>query len=743
MSNTENINIIEENSSTLDKWSPKHGEETEKLLDKLFAKDRVSKQKVISETYDILKMCGDPTNKENKNTGLVLGYVQSGKTLSFTALAAMARDNNYRIVIIIAGIATNLIDQTYDRLLKDLSVNDSFVRRWTMLKNPGRKSLIKEKRIIKEELQKWEIPGTPDSDKKTLLITVMKQKNNLPNLISLLREINLVGAPTLIIDDEGDQASLNTRARQNANNQEQRRSTIYRELGALRNIFPHHTYVQYTATPQALLFINISDNLSPNFVQLLTPGEKYTGGQAFCKDNKYLIRTIPHEDIIRDDHDFDEIPDSLQEALCIFFLSVSIGRKLGDDKGNPKNRSMMIHPSQYRDGHDRYYDWVRTTKANWEKVMLDKDRVEYRLEIIQKYEKAYEDLKVSLSEIPSFETLIQDLPYSMKDTSIQILNSEYGSEVDWNSNYSTILIGGQAMNRGFTVEGLTVTYMPRPAGVGNADTIQQRGRFFGYKKDYLGHCRVYLDLQNKHLFESYVDHEEDVRRKLLSSKKLGQPLNEMKRRFLLDEMFSLTRNNVLSDPTERKSIGSKWDSLKVPHDSEKMIKTNRKVYDDFVKKFGAQFSEDKGDNDRTDDQRHYVVKISIKDLFKNLFNDFKFTNYEDLENMAIIREVIFKHKEKYPMEESFVYLMRKGKMRERSLNSKDHIKAYFQGRNNKGDRVVYPGDKSIKMKDSITIQLMNLDIKDTDYKNVISMAVWIPQKMAQSFISKGSDNEIS
>ena len=88
----------------------------------------------------------------------------------------MARDNNYRIVIIIAGIATNLIDQTYDRLLKDLSVNDSFVRRWTMLKNPGRKSLIKEKRIIKEELQKWEIPGTPDSDKKTLLITVMKQK---------------------------------------------------------------------------------------------------------------------------------------------------------------------------------------------------------------------------------------------------------------------------------------------------------------------------------------------------------------------------------------------------------------------------------------------------------------------------------------------------------------------------------------------------------------------------------------
>ena len=66
----------------------------------------------------------------------------------------------------------------------------------------------------------------------------------------------------------------------------------------------------------------------------------------------------------------DEIPDSLQEALCIFFLSVSIGRKLGDDKGNPKNRSMMIHPSQYREGHDRYYDWVRTTKANWEKVKL-------------------------------------------------------------------------------------------------------------------------------------------------------------------------------------------------------------------------------------------------------------------------------------------------------------------------------------------------------------------------------------
>ena len=119
-------------------------------------------------------------------------------------------------------------------------------------------------------------------------------------------------------------------------------STIYGRIRDLKNILPHHTFIQYTATPQAPLFINIFDNLSPNFIQLLTPGDKYTGGRAFCLENHFIIRQIPYSEIYSDDNNFDEAPETLKDAMRTFFLSVTSGRLFGDRKGNPKNRSMMV-----------------------------------------------------------------------------------------------------------------------------------------------------------------------------------------------------------------------------------------------------------------------------------------------------------------------------------------------------------------------------------------------------------------
>ena len=89
------------------------------------------------------------------------------------------------------------------------------------------------------------------------------------------------------------------------------------------------------------------------------------------------------------------------------------------------------------------------------------------------------------------------------------------------------------MDRGFTVEGLTVTYMPRGPGVGNADTIQQRGRFFGYKRSYLGFCRTYLEQDVLTAFEEYVVHEEEMRRQLQQLHDSGNPLSEWTRAFIL------------------------------------------------------------------------------------------------------------------------------------------------------------------------------------------------------------------
>ena len=91
---------------------------------------------------------------------------------------------------------------------------------------------------------------------------------------------------------------------------------------------------------------------------------------------------------------------------------------------------------------------------------------------------------------------------------------------DW-KDYSYILVAGQALDRGFTVEGLTVSYMPRGTGVGNADTIQQRARWFGYKEDYLGYCRVYLSVEGEAAYQAYVEHEDTCASPFASTWKRG------------------------------------------------------------------------------------------------------------------------------------------------------------------------------------------------------------------------------
>lgn len=744
MSEIENINIMS-NATNNNNWTPQYGEETEKLLNKVFNNDVESKDKVRKEAYEIMKLCGNPDLPTNDDTGLVFGYVQSGKTLSFTALTALARDNNYQIVIILAGISTNLVDQSYNRLQNDLGINQGFHRKWVMLNNPKDPSRNpQDKNTIDRELQNWRKPNTPADFKKTLLITVMKNTSHLRNLLAVLRRIDLTHVPTLIIDDEGDQASMNTKASSNAKraketgvHTEQEMSTIYGRIRDLKNILPHHTFIQYTATPQAPLFINILDNLSPNFIQLLTPGEKYTGGREFCLENHFILREIPYSEIYNEDNIFDEAPESLKEAMRIFFLSVTSGYLMGDKKGNPRNRSMMVHPSRLVDDHGIYYEWVTLIKNEWGKVLLERpNNDETKQQYISEFREAYKDLKANAPEVQPFDELLEVLGHNINNTAVEQLNSQAGSSVDWGSNYSFILVGGQAMDRGFTVEGLTITYMPRNKGVGNADTLQQRARFFGYKRDYLGHCRVYLDAENIHMFSEYVNHEEDIRKKLLEHKLSGQHLDELERRFVLDEMFKLTRKNVLSEDLTRTTFGNKWVRIRAPHDSEIIIKNNREIVNGFIKKHRDLFSEDSGHNARTEEQKNLIAKLPLKELFTDLLQLLKFTRQTDSTTYTNLKSVIDLYTDEFPPEDSFVYIMSKGNSRVRKLTKKDEIQQLFQGKNPRTGEVIYPGDEKIKSNDFVTVQIHNLDFRDTDYKNIITIAVWIPARLSQSLISK-------
>lgn len=734
----------------METWQPIVGNETNELLDYLKL-DEGSTERLLNETKAILALCGSPQQDTNSETGLVFGYVQSGKTMSFTTLTALAKDNDYQIIIVIAGISTNLVDQSTKRLEKDLRLNDRYDRKWLgVKKNPTNTSTDRDD--ISTVLKEWKNPTFPEDERRTVLITVMKNTKHLQNLIDVFARLDLRGVPVLIIDDEGDQASLNTNARRNAMRglteeelTEQDLSTIYRRIIELKELLPHHTFVQYTATPQANLFINILDRLSPNFIQLLTPGGAYTGGHTFFIDHHNLVRPIPTEDISTDDEPLDSPPQSLIYALQLFFLGVAAGKIRKDTR----NRSMMIHPSRLQNDQAQFNIWVNNLKELFVMTLQNEDDDIDKINLIQSFEKAYQDLKRTVQDLPSFENLLRNklktdrLEHAISSTKIELVNSLQGKTplINWKDHYSFILVGGQSLDRGFTVEGLTVTYMPRSVGVGTVDTIQQRARFFGYKRGYLGFCRIYLDEQTINAYRQYIEHEEDLRSTLLNNNYANRHLNEWEREVELKREFQLARKNIFSNNFERFDLSNEWFRISAPHDLQNIIESNRKVTQNFIAELQNFWQEDAGHARRTEEQRHFVCQIDLQKAFDDFIMKLKFTRDSDSGEFTSLKSVILRYLEAVNNARATIYLMKKGEIRERQLTRKDEIQQLFQGKNPRTGEVIYPGDSEIKDYANLTIQIHNLNLINREtgevFENVYSIAVWIPEEMNKSIIRLG------
>lgn len=719
----EKIEIISQNSTT-GQWKPLKGSETFDLFN-YFSKEKhlddEARANIEGEATNILSKCVPPTASEGSVTGLVVGYVQSGKTMSFTTVAAMARDNHYPMVIVISGTSVPLLGQGVSRLKQDLRISSRTDRKWQFFESPT----IDSKRALESTLTDWKEAEKHGFEAETILITVMKNHTHLENLIKLLSAVNMEGVPTLIIDDEADQASMNAQVRKNGE------TSTYSKLINLRKAIPHHSFLQYTATPQAPLLINIIDALSPSFVEVLTPGKYYTGGKHFFIERPELIEVIPPTEIPSKDNGLTSPPETLQEALRMFLLGVAVGF-LEQSSGN---RSMLVHPSRETPGHEQYFGWIERIVGAWSSVMDLDDNDPDKIELLEAFQLSYDDLIKTITNPPRFEDLIYHLKRALRKTQILEVNTREGEtpEIDWKKFYSYILVGGQAMDRGFTVEGLTVTYMPRGRGVGNADTIQQRARFFGYKLGYLGFCRVYIDAQVQHAFRSYVEHEEDMRERLLTHTASGKSLKEWKRAFFLDPSLKPTRKSIHDLDYKQDSFADAWYDPKTPHDPIEAVEHNRQIVSDFTS--NIKFVEDEGDSRRTDDQRHGVAKgISLKEAYEKLLTQVVTAPPDDSQKYIGLLLQIENYLEDNPDTLCDIYQMKKGESRKRRVNDKNQIGELFQGRN---DPTGYPGDNRIRG-NGLTIQIHNLEITDSSgtvlVTNVPTLAVWVPLEMSKTWL---------
>ena len=718
---SETIRIIQ---PTFPRFQITEGLRTRDLISRLTKLDSDEKDNLINETSEILSQCVNPINTIGSTTGIAIGYVQSGKTMSFTTLTALAIDNGFRIIIYFAGIKVNLLEQTTKRLKKDLNTDGDNARFFKVYQSPSVSENVHAK--IQSALRL--------NHKPAILITVLKHYKHIEELTKIFKTAEVIeelgNNGVLIIDDEADQASLNTYARKNSKTEDwddDEFSSTYSSILNLRASLSNHSYIQYTATPQGPLLINIMDLLSPKFHVVLTPGKSYTGGRTFFEDNTDLIFTIPDTEVYHYKHNqLTECPQSLIDALQLFLIGVAINVNI---KGKESFLSMMVHADKEQDASKQFYDWVKKLIGIWAERLNLPDSDPSKIDLVKEFNENYIEAVRRIANPPNFDLVIEEVLQVILDTNMELV-IQGSREIDWSNATSHILVGADMLNRGYTVEGLSVSYMPRYSiGKSNADTIQQRCRFFGYKQNYLDSCRVFLPNDSIIEYREYVEHEEIMRTMLKEN-----TLSQLEQLLVLSSELNPTRNNILSSELIKQKMNG-WRQL----NALQHIQENYSFITEFLQSQSFINYKDY----KTTDRNHRYVKLEIKKVIEFL-KDFKIANMPDALRKSSTIQYLRYLADNKGIKEAYVFEMSFGVVegRNRSLiDDKGNLKInnIFSGSDPKGIEV-YPGDKGIKFEDSLCIQIHKIRIKGDTLsvkwggQLLYTLGIYYPEVFAHSFV---------
>lgn len=511
-------------------------------------------QSLSDVTARILGHLQDPMSEGTtwNRRGLVIGHVQSGKTANYTGLIARAADAGYKFIIVIAGIHNNLRKQTQQR------IDEAFI---------GRSSDPEDRRNIGVGLTLgYPHPATltniyEDFNKNTaeksgwkindfskpIILVIKKNVTTLTALHKWLKELNAEGdgrisdVPIILIDDEADNASINT----NKDDLDPTRTNamIRRILG----LFAKSCYVGYTATPFANIFINpdsydndVHEELFPrDFIYCLDAPTTYFGAEkVFLNEasKKSVVRPIADcEKLIPYAHKRDdpipELPKSLYRALDELIVARAIRNLRGQAS---KHCSMMINVSRFVPIQNVVRDFLslrekkirNAVRANYAMPENVSSKDTYMQSLKQAFEDEYADSEFSWAEVKAA------LSGVFEHLHIYVVNSKSDDVLDYaryekeGIGLTAIAIGGLSLSRGLTIEGLTVSYMYRNTKM--YDTLMQMGRWFGYRPGYEDLCRIHLPSDSINWYshianaaEELVQQVKQMRRDRLSPKDFG------------------------------------------------------------------------------------------------------------------------------------------------------------------------------------------------------------------------------
>jgi len=466
----------------------------------------------------LMNYLGNPNSKDPFfRRGLIIGDVQSGKTSTYIGLICKAADAGYKVFILLTGTIESLRKQTQERVEEGFTgINlaaETNQRVGVGLDNKPIQAMALTSRVA-------DFTGNSDkiavslADKDAVIFVIKKNSTVLKNLTDWLITLNAdpitkkIDLPMVLIDDEADNASVNT------SKDKESPTKINKMIRDLACVFTKSNYVGFTATPFANVFIDPettegmeNEDLFPeNFIVSLPTPSNYIGPtQIFSPTGKYRSQLMFIKDAGIEEEDGwpfyfkhkkewdDVLPNSLTDALFTFYLANAIRDLRGDKKAH---RSMLVNMSRFvkvqykikeqvEQLHARAYRAIKfNLSEDFEQSMKDPTLKR----IYKNYKEQYENTEFEWNEIA--KTLFT----SIENIQIKVVNSSRSSEkleYPENEDLRVIAIGGLALSRGLTLEGLIVSYFYR--NTCTYDVLMQMGRWFGYRKGYDDLFRIWTN----------------------------------------------------------------------------------------------------------------------------------------------------------------------------------------------------------------------------------------------------------
>lgn len=604
----------------------------------------------------------------NLKKGIVFGKVQSGKTSNFLCLLSLVFDNNYNVAIILGGSDTELLSQNSERINEVFKFETTNEITLSAMDNFAGYSSTDIEQFIKKG--------------RKLIITVMKNKTHLEKLQKFFENsIFLKKSNILIIDDEGDQASLDS----NFNTKKEEPTKIHKLILEIINNLGSYSYICVTATPYANLLIPTLNFLSPDFISLINPNEDYKGLQDFHGENSGKFIRILHEN--EEENIFKNFlptkTKTFKIALSCFFLGSSL-KELKTDKENSK-AEMLVHCKKQKKFHLELNNDIISQINNWKKKMnLSEDNIEYQ-EFIDFIDYGFSDYfnrkydKNNSNDQKILKVIIEKID----NTEVRVINSskEFKDKRNKLILYPNIIyIGADLLQRGITLKNLLITFITRRAvKKTNADTTLQRARWFGYRNNYIQYMRIFCTQKINDDFQDILDADEKLwfDLELLNNNEI--PLNEWVRWIeISNSNISPTRNNVAK--FKFKSL-PKWNTQNFLHDTkeQEFITFNKLLQKSIERKYHEATHKEIVYKDWKDWKKDFNGVIYF------ILNKCGIDDYPNLEEIIIDNNMPVK-----------VIFMRSGQKSKRTQKHKNWIQ-FFSGQRESQINNKYWGDRKIPL----------------------------------------------